>query len=151
MAVPGKSYLKEGYAIFLIAGKEYGINLNILSSIIDPLRSYSSSDSFNISSESIKFEDREIPLIDIYSILKTKPPPQSKETRLIIVTKEGQETAAFFVERVKEFISFDFKNSTCLDYSDDPGQEYLKWQLIYEDRYILIPDFDKILTEIIPN
>ena len=148
MAGPGRSDLREGYAIFLIAGKEYGVNVKILSLIIDPLRTYSFVKSFNINSESIKFENQEIPLIDIYSVFKTKPPPQSKETRLLIVTTGEQEKAAFFVEKVKEFITFDFKNTTCLDYSNDPGAEYLKWQLTYDDRDILIPDFDKILSEI---
>jgi len=151
MERPGSSDSKEGYAVFLIAGKEYGINVKILASIIDPLRNYSSSDSYNINSESLKFEDQEIPLIDIYKLFKINAPPQSKETRLIIVTTEEQERAAFFVEKVKEFISFDIKNSTSLNYSDEPGREYLKRQLLFGHRYILIPDFNKIISEIRQN
>ena len=151
MERPGRSDSWEGYAIFLIAGKEYGINVKILSSIIDPLRTHSFAKSLNISRESVIFEEQEIPLIDIYNVFKIDPPPQSTATRLMIVTTEEQERAAFFVDSVKEFISIDSENTTCNDNSDEPEQEYLKWQIIYGDRYILIPDFDKILSKINPN
>ncbi|MEJ2103567.1 MAG: chemotaxis protein CheW [Ignavibacteriaceae bacterium] len=138
---------RQVYVVFLIGGKEFGMAIECVSSILNPLGDYSLTEHFTIGTDSIKTRDGEVPLISFYKLNNIKSAPHSERTRIIIATSNDQK-AAFFVEMVKEFISFDFNNITCLDYSNERGQEYLKWQLTYDDRDILIPDFDKILSEI---
>jgi len=134
--------------VFLIAGNEYGINVKTLNSIINPLEDFSLRHSFNMKIDSLKVDDKEIPFINLYDLFNLKPPAHSKDARIIVVNIKKL-TAAFYVENVKEFISVDIKGSILIEFISIPEEPLIKWKIKYSDRNILLPDFDKILTEII--
>ena len=148
MVNPGIKDSESGYAIFLIAGKEYGINIKILASIIDPLEDYSPRYSLDIGKGALRINNEEIPFINIYDLFNLKSPPQSKDTRIIIINIEEQ-LAAFYVEKIKVFIFADAKEPVLLEPVLKPDQPLVEWKIKWFDRYILLPDFDKILAEMV--
>lgn len=137
---------REGYLIFLIGGIEYGINVKILSSIVNPLQNFSLEQSLSIGSNDVIIDGSEIPFIDFYESLDLKsPPPQSIDTHIVIADLNNHKFA-FYVERVKEFISTDPENIMRFE-SSEPRQSIIKEYIIMPGRNILLPDFDKILVE----
>ena len=140
--------LREVYAVFLIAGKEYGIAIEAISSILNPLGDYSLTEQFSLGIDSIKIGKDEIPFINFYELSHIKSPPHSQSTRIIIVSSDGHK-AAFYVEQVKDFITSGTKNFFNKERISITEQPYLKWQIIYGNRHILLPDFDKMLEEIV--
>lgn len=137
---------REVYVVFLIGGKEYGIAIECVSSILNPLGDYSLTERFTIGIDSIKIGDEEVPFISFYELNNLKSPPHSKSTRIIIANSDDLK-AAFYVEHVKDFISSDTKNFFIKERISIAGQPYIKWQIIYNKRHILLPDFDKVLEE----
>lgn len=148
MASHGTVDSREVYVVFLIAGKEYGIAIECVSSILNPLGDYSLTESFTIGTDSIKIGDGEVPFISFHELNNIKSPPHSQRTRIIIANSDDLK-AAFYVEQVKDFISSDTKNFFKKESMSIAEQPYIKWQIIYEKRRILLPDFDKMLEEIV--
>ena len=148
MANPDVENSEKSYVVFLIAGNEYGVNVKALNLIIDPLEDFSLGHSINIRNDSLNVDDKEIPFINLYDLFNIKSPAHSKDTRIIVVNIK-EHTTAFYVERAKEFISFDTKDSILLEFISIPEEPLIKWKIKYSDRNILLPDFDKILAEII--
>ena len=104
--------------------------------------------SFTIGTDSIKIGDGEVPLISFYESNNIKPSPHSQTTRIIIATSNDLK-AAFYVDQVKDFVSADAKNFFNKEHISIAEQPYIKWQITYDNRHILLPDFDKILGEIV--
>ena len=148
MANPVIQNSGKGYAIFLIAGKEYGIDVERLHSIINPQDFITLQHSLNINKDSIRIDDKEISIINLYELYHLQSPPRNTDTRIIVVNIEEQ-TFAFYVEKVREFISIGTKSSELSEFISMNEEPLIKWKMKYGDRYILLPDFDKILTAII--
>jgi len=142
------AYSDKGYVIFLIDGKEYGISLKTLYSIIKPLEDFSPRYSINIRKNSVQINDEEFPFISLYDLYNKKSPAHSKDTRIVIADIEDHRVA-FYVEKIKEFISTDANGSIPLKIIAAPDEPLIKCQIKYNDRYILIPDFDRILAQTI--
>ena len=148
MASHGTVDSREVYVVFLIAGKEYGIAIEYVSSILNPLGDYSLTERFTIGTDSIKIGKEEIPIISFYELNNIKSPPYSQRTRIIIANSDDLK-AAFYVDQVKDFISSDTKNFFNKESISIAGKPYIKWQIIYDKRHILLPNFDKMLEEIV--
>jgi len=148
MANPDVENFGKGYAIFLIAGKEYGIDVRLLNSIINPQDFITSQHSLNTKKDSIWLADKEISIINLYELYNLQSPPHNTDTRVIVVNVEEQ-TFAFYVEKVKEFISIGTKISELSEFISINDEPLIKWKMKYGDRYILLPDFDKILSAVI--
>jgi len=139
---------REVYVVFLIAGKEYGVALDSVFSILNPLGDYSLTEHFTIGTDSIKIGKEEIPFISFYELNDIKSPPHSQRTRIIIANSDDLK-AAFYVEEVKDFIPSNTKSFFNRKRISIAEQPYIKWQIIYDKRYILLPDFDKMLEKIV--
>jgi chemotaxis signal transduction protein len=139
---------REVYVVFLIAGKEYGVALDSVFSILNPLGDYSLTEHFTIGTDSIKIGKEEIPIISFYELNDIKSPPHSQRTRIIIANSDDLK-AAFYVEEVKDFISSNTKSFFNRKRISIAEQPYIKWQIKYDKRYILLPDFDKMLEKIV--
>ena len=148
MANPDVQYSGKGYAIFLIAGKEYGIDVEQLNSIINPQEFISFQHSFTIKEDSICIDEKEISIINLYGIYHLHAPSQDTDTRIIVVNVE-EHTFAFYVEKVKEFISIGTKSSEQSEFISMNDEPLIKWKMKYGDRYVLLPDFDKIFSAVI--
>lgn len=142
----GLTETREGYLIFLVGGKEYGISVKIVSSVLNPLQNFSLKQTFDIGKGYILINDYEIPLIDFYEILNlSSVTPQSVNTRIIIVDFNSYKFA-FYVEKVKEFISVNTDSIMRFE-SSAPRQSIIKQYIIMPGRNILLPDFEKIFIE----
>jgi len=148
MENPGVEKSGVGYAVFLIAGKEYAVDVKTLNSIINPQEDISIQHSLNIKKDSLRISDKDISLINLYELYDLQFPAHSKDTRIIVVNIEEQ-TFAFYVEKVIEFIFIDTKSSDLSEFISMDDKPLIKWKMKYGDRYFLLPDFDKILTAII--
>jgi len=137
---------REGYLIFLIGGKEYGINVKIVSSVLNPKKNFPKEQSVIIETSAVIIDDDEIPFIDFYELLDVKSrPPKSIDTR-IVITDLNNHKFAFYVERVKEFISTNTDSIVRFE-SSEPRQSIIRQYIIMPGRNILLPDFDKIFVE----
>jgi len=145
MANPDIPDFDKGYVIFLIAGKECAINVKTLYTIINPLEGFSFRYSFNIGEDSLIVDDVEIPFVNLYELFNKKPPVQSKDKRIIIVFIEKHKVA-FYVEQVKEFISFNTKNPFPSEFISISDRPFIKGKMLVNDRSVLILDFDRILA-----
>ena len=147
MASQGTVGSREVYVVFLIAGKEYGLAIECVSSILNPLGDYSLTEQFTIGTDSIKIGKEEISFISFYELNNIKSPPHSQRTRIIIANSDDLK-AAFYVEEVNDFISSNTKSFFNRKRISIAEQPYIKWQIIYDNRHILLPDFDKMLEKI---
>ena len=136
----------EGYLIFIIAGQEYGINMESVYSIINPLDNYTLEEIVEIKSRSIVIKNKEIPIINFYDLYNLKSPPQSKDTRIIVVNINEIKTA-FYVDRIKELIAVGISSDpppTLTSVSENP---FIKCQLEFGDRHVLMPDIEKMISD----
>ena len=136
----------EGYLIFIIAGQEYGINMESVYSIINPLDNYTLEEIVEIKSRSIVIKNKEIPIINFYDLYNLKSPPQSKDTRIIVVNINEIKTA-FYVDRIKELIAVGISSDpppTLTSVSENP---FIKCQLEFGDRHVLMPDIEKMVSD----
>ena len=140
--------LEKGYLIFLIDGEEYGIDLKTLYSIIKPLEDFTPRYSINIRKNSVQIDDEEFPFISLYDLFNKKSPAHSIDTRIIIVDVEDYKVA-FYVEKIKEFISTDAKGLLPLKFIKVTDESLIKCKIKFNERYILLPDFDRILAQTI--
>ena len=139
---------EKGYVIFLIDGEEYGIDLKTLYSIIKPLEDFTPRYSINIGKNSLQIDDEEFPFISLYDLFNKKSPAHSIDTRIIIVDVEDYKVA-FYVEKIKEFISTDAKGLLPLKFIKATDESFIKCKIKFNERYILLPDFDRILAQTI--
>ena len=139
---------EKGYVIFLIDGEEYGIDLKTLYSIIKPLEDFTPRYLINMGKNSLQIDDEEFPFISLYDLFNKKSPAHSIDTRIIIVDVEDYKVA-FYVEKIKEFISTDAKGLLPLKFIKATDESFIKCKIKFNERYILLPDFDRILAQTI--
>ena len=139
---------EKGYVIFLIDGEEYGIDLKTLYSIIKPLEDFTPRYSINMGKNSLQIDDEEFPFISLYDLLNKKSPAHSKDTRIIIADVKDHKVA-FYVEKINEFISTDAKGLLSLKFIEVTDESLIKCKIKFNERYILLPDFDRILAQTI--
>ena len=139
---------EKGYVIFLIDGEEYGIDLKTLYSIIKPLEDFTPRYSINIGKNSLQIDDEEFPFISLYDLFNKKSPAHSKDTRIIIADVKDHKVA-FYVEKIKEFISTDAKGLLPLKFIKATDESFIKCKIKFNERYILLPNFDRILAQTI--
>ena len=139
---------EKGYVIFLIDGEEYGIDLKTLYSIIKPLEDFTPRYLINMGKNSLQIDDEEFPFISLYDLFNKKSPAHSIDTRIIIVDVEDYKVA-FYVEKIKEFISTDAKGLLPLKFIKVTDESLIKCKIKFNERYILLPDFDRILAQTI--
>ena len=140
--------LEKGYLIFLIDGEEYGIDLKTLYSIIKPLEDFTPRYLINMGKNSLQIDDEEFPFISLYDLLNKKSPAHSKDTRIIIADVKDHKVA-FYVEKIKEFISTDAKGLLPLKFIKATDESFIKCKIKFNERYILLPNFDRILAQTI--
>ncbi len=143
----GTNKIPEGILLFIIAGKEYAVDIKEVSSILNPQQNYSIDidKKFEIATDGINIDNEIIPLIDIYSLMEIKQPPQTKETRIVVVIS-NEKKAAFFVDIIKEFVSLDAVNISIMKPVQDKSRLYLKWKLLLDGREIFLFDVQIILS-----
>ena len=140
--------LEKGYLIFLIDGEEYGIDLKTLYSIIKPLEDFTPRYLINMGKNSLQIDDEEFPFISLYDLLNKKSPAHSKDTRIIIADVKDHKVA-FYVEKINEFISTDAKGLLPLKFTKATDESFIKCKIKFNERYILLPNFDRILAQTI--
>jgi len=138
---------EKGCVIFLIAGMELAINVKTLYRIINPLEDLSIENSINIEKNFLVIDHEEIPFINLYELYKVGSPVHSEDIRIITVHNEEYKSA-FYVEKVKEFISLNTKNFFPSEFISITDRPFIKGKLLFNDRSVFIPDFDRILAEV---
>ena len=136
-----------GLVIFEISRREYCVDINNVSAIINP--SDLPHEGQGVHDEMpIKINDLNIIMIDIYKVLDVRPIPGTKDKRIVLVEID-EKIFGFYVEKVKEIftMSKDFKSKIIFS----PGNEnqYLLGKLNYGTRQLYIPDFNKIAMEVL--
>ena len=135
----------KGYVIFLIAAREYAISVKTLYSIINPQEAPSLENTINIGKDSLFLDNFEIPFINLYDLYNTPSAIQSNDTRIIIIQWDDHK-AAFYVDKVVEFISLNLNNPGPVEFIPVSNEPLVNGKIFYNERSILIPDLDKILS-----
>lgn len=136
-----------GLVVFEISETEFCTDIKNVSAIINP-NEINQPGLFDSKEPKIQINDLTIPIINIHKLFGVEQKSKSKDNRIILVEYQDK-VFGFFVERVKEIFSMSkgFKNK--LKFSTGYENDFLLGKLSYENRQLLIPDFNKISSDII--
>ena len=136
----------DGLLIFEISSQQFCSDMRFITAILS-LKEASSNSSKMIKSE-IQFNGDNYKLINIYKILNFNAVKQKSETRIILFDI-FQKKFGFIVDKVSEILTTEkiFVNKS-LDMILSSAIKYVKGYLIFENRKILLLDFERITKEL---
>jgi chemotaxis signal transduction protein len=139
----------DGITIFELDQKEYGIEIKNLHAVIRPeILELKYGDNPGVF-QSVKFENAEIPIIDIYKIMGLKNKPKTSKARIIIVDPNDL-IFGFEVDNVVEMLTFNpGKGLTGITLFTNCGPPFLAGKLALGSREILLPDIEKMALNIL--
>ena len=134
----------KGILVFNIQGSNICIGLDAFSAVINPnevnpINSYS-----EIKERIISYKGNVIPLVDIHAYLGFDKAVLTDKSHLILLEKEERKVA-FIVDAVLELVSFDRYIKETLSIKP-PHNGNALYELEFEGRKILMPDFDTIYS-----
>ncbi|MEE9574278.1 MAG: chemotaxis protein CheW [Candidatus Neomarinimicrobiota bacterium] len=136
----------KGILVFKIAGLEFCIDIDFVSSIITPQDKNMLTINNKPGNENIKINEEMIPILNFHSMFGFKTPPEDDNTRYILLDFSKRKIV-FMVDNVKEIISINNKTHDELKYVPIEDKPYLSGKIIYDDQIILYPDLDKVIRD----
>ena len=136
----------KGILVFKIAGLDFCINIEYVSSIITPQNKNMLTIKNKLGNENIKINEEMIPILNFHSMFGFKTPPEDYNTRYVLLDFRKRKIA-FMVDNIKELISLNKKTRDALKYVPIEDKPYLDGKIIYEGQIILYPDLDKIIRD----
>ncbi len=136
----------KGILIFKIAGLDFCIDIEYVSSIITPQDKNMLTIKNKLGDENIKINEEMIPILNFHSMFGFKTPPEDDNTRYILLDFSKRKIA-FMVDKIKEIISINNITREALKYVPIEDKPYLIGKIIYEGQIILYPDLDKIIRD----
>ena len=136
----------KGILVFKIAGLEFCIDIEYVSSIVTPQDKNMLTSINNLGNEKIKVNEEMMPILNFHSMFGLKTPPEDDNTRYILLDFMKRKFV-FMVDNIKEIISINKKTRDALKYVPIEDKPYLIGKIIYEGQIILYPDLDKIIRD----
>jgi len=136
----------KGILVFKIAGLDFCIDIEYVSSIITPQDKSLLTIKNKPGNENIKVNEETIPILNFHSMFGFKTPPEDDNTRYVLLDFIKRKIA-FMVDNIKEIISINKKTRDVLKYVPIEDKPYLIGKIIYEGQIILYPDLDKIIRD----
>jgi purine-binding chemotaxis protein CheW len=136
----------KGILVFKIAGLEFCIDIEYISSIITPQDKNMLTINNKPGNENIKINGAVIPILNFHSMFGLKTPPEDDNTRYVLLDLMKRKIV-FMVDNIKEIISINKKTREALKYIPIEDKPYLNGKIIYEGQIILYPDLDKIIRD----
>ncbi len=136
----------KGILVFKIAGLEFCIDIEYVSSIITPQDKSMLTTSNNLGNENIKVNEEMMPILNFHSMFGFKTPPEDDNTRYILLDFNKRKIV-FMVDNIKEIISINKKTRDALNYVPLKDKPYLNGKIIHDGQIILYPDLDKIIRD----
>jgi len=136
----------KGILVFKIAGLDFCIDIEYVSSIITPKDKNLLTSSNKLGNENIKIIEEMIPILNFHSMFGFKTPPEDDNTRYVLLDFMKRKFV-FMVDNIKEIISINNKIRDALKYVPIEDKPYLDGKIIYEGQIILYPDLDKIIRD----
>ena len=136
----------KGILVFKIAGLEFCIDIEYVSSIITPQNKSLLTIKNKPGNESIKVNEETIPILNFHSMFGFKTPPEDDNTRYVLLDLMKRKIV-FMVDNIKEIISINKKTREALKYIPIEDKPYLNGKIIYEGQIILYPDLEKIMRD----
>ena len=131
-----------GLVVFEISEMEFCTDIKNISAIINPIEINQTS-LFESKNPKFQINDLIIPIVEFNRFFSVKHKSKSKDSRIVLVEIQDQ-VFGFFVDRVKEIFSMSKGFKSKLKFSIGNENEYIIGKLDYENRQLLIPDFNKI-------
>ena len=136
----------KGILVFNIAGLEFCINIEYVSSIITPQDKNMLTTSNNLGNENIKVNEEMMPILNFHSMFGLKTPLEDDNTRYVLLDFMKRKFV-FMVDNIKEIISINKKTREELKYVPIEDKPYLDGKIIYDGQIILYPDLEKIIRD----
>ena len=136
----------KGILVFKIAGLDFCIDIEYVSSIITPQNNNMLTIKNKLGNENIKINEEMIPILNFHSMFGFKTPSEDYNTRYILLDFIKRKIA-FMVDNIKEIISINKKTRDALKYVSIKNKPYLIGKIIYEGQIILYPDLEKIIRD----
>ncbi len=136
----------KGILVFNIAGLEFCIDIDFVSSIITPQDKNMLTTNNKLGNENIKINEEMIPILNFHSMFGFKTPPEDDNTRYILLDFSKRKIV-FMVDNIKEIISINKKTHDVLKYVPIEDKPYLNGKIIYDGQIILYPDLDKVIRD----
>ncbi len=136
----------RGLIIFNICGREYCADIKNLSTV------FKANDSRfkegNRSDNEVYYEGQLYKLIDINTVLKMPLSEITDNSRLILFEIFGK-MFGFIADQIIEIITTDLIfQEKFLDLIPATNEEYIKGELLFQNRKILFPDYERISKEL---
>ena len=135
-----------GILVFNIAGLEFCIDIEYVSSIITPREKNMLTTSKTLGHENIKVNEEIMPILNFHSMFGLKTPPEDDNTRYVLLDFMKRKFI-FMVDNIKEIISINKKTRDALKYVPIEDKPYLIGKIIHEGQIILYPDLEKIIRD----
>jgi purine-binding chemotaxis protein CheW len=136
----------KGILVFKIAGLDFCIDIEYVSSIITPQDKNMLTTNNKPGNENIKINEEMIPILNFHSMFGFKTPPEDDNTRYILLDFSKRKIV-FMVDNIKEIISINKKTHDVLKYVPIEDKPYLNGKIIYDGQIILYPDLDKVIRD----
>jgi len=136
-----------GLVIFEISRREFCADIKDVSAIINP-KDLPKKEEGSHDDLSINVNDLNITLIDLHKIFDIKHLPGTKDERIVLVEIE-EKIIGFYVEKVKEIFTMSKGFRSKIIFSPGNDNQYLLGKLTYGTRQLYIPDFSKIVMEVL--
>jgi len=136
----------KGILVFKIAGLDFCIDIEYVSSIITPQNKNMLTIKNKLGNENIKINEEMIPILNFHSMFGFKTLPEDYNTRYVLLDFINRKIA-FMVDNIKEIISLNKKTRDALKYVPIEDKPYLIGKIIYEGQIIHYPNLDKIIRD----
>ena len=134
--------------IIRIQDSVFCFDMNDVQTIINPFKTKLSY--INNTKKVISYDSTEVPIIDFASIFSLEN-GNGKDKRILILKRKNQ-SLSFFVDEVKELISFNYDYEEKLSLIPGvPDTPDLIGQVYYKDKSYLFPDIDHLFNSYLPK
>lgn len=142
-----QSNLVTALLIVRIQNKEFCFDMNDIQTIINPFRTNSTYK--NGDTKTIIYDYTEIPIINFASLFSLES-GNGVDSRILVFKKQTQ-SLGFFVDEVKELITFNRDGSEKINlFPTVPDNPNLIGNFYYKNQLFLFPDINELFNQYIP-
>jgi chemotaxis signal transduction protein len=143
-----QSNLVTALLIVRIQDKEFCFDMNDIQTIINPFRANSTYK--NGDTKTIIYDYTEIPIINFASLFSLES-GNEVDSRILVLKKQTQ-SIGFFVDEVKELITFNRDGSEKLNLlPTSPDNPNLIGNVYYKNQLFLFPDIAELFNQYLPQ
>lgn len=137
----------NGILVFKISGKLFGIDLDLLTTFINPRHEKPSFISLLIKENVIKYNDEILQLIDFHRFFGLELSPGEGNTQIISFEYEERKIA-FYVDSIEEVISFSRQLRETARFIPAEKGKYSAGEFVLDNVSMIIPNIENMMADL---